>query len=235
MVDSGAAAVANVNVIIKTKFERFNVNVREPIEYLRTLFQEPESKRGYYYNLRKSCAQVDIWLAAAVETFVAMQRQTEPVEQPGRYFYDRVIAMHREGISEEARQLVQQYSDLSYTQLQAVVRHVSSATPTPAGGSSRGPRPRLQGPLAIELRLARDREVRGMSLTDLDDLRREIQTRIEFCAWRTQGYRQVDDTYALLVESSLRRQIWLYRRENWQARLAPLLPPTSAEKHPGGH
>lgn len=233
-VDSESIAGANVNVVIKTKFERFNDNVREPIEYLRAIFGEPESKRGYYYNLRKSCAQREVWLAAAVETFVAMQRQAGPIEQPGRYFYDRVIAMHQAGISDEAHQLVKQYGDLSYAQLQAVVRNPPSSIPAPAGGSARGPRPGPARPKTIELRLARDRHVRGMSQEDLDQLRQELRSCIDYCAWRTQRYLQEDGTYALLVESSLRRQIWLYRRENWQARLATLVPPTRASKQSGG-
>lgn len=230
-VDSEGAAAANVNVIINTKFERFNDNVREPIEFLRAIFQEPEGKRGYYYNLLKSCAQADIWLAAAVETFLAMQRQTDPVEQPGRYFYDRVIAMHREGLSEEARQLVTRYGGLSYAQLQAVVRNTPSSTPAPAGGS----RPRLGRTKPIEPRLARDRQAGGMSHEDLEQVCQEIRSRFEYCAWRIRSYRQEDGTYALLCESPLRRQIWLYRRNNWQARLATLVSPTSAEKSTGGH
>lgn len=233
-VDSEGLDGANVNVIITTKFERFNDNVRETIEYLRSIFGEPESKRGYYYNLRKSCAQREIWLAAAVETFVAMQRQAGPIEQPGRYFYDRVIAMHQAGISDEAHRLVQHYGDLSYAQLQAVVRNPPNSIPAPAGGSARGPRPGPARPNAIELRLARDRHVRGMSQEDLDHLRQEIRSCVDYCAWRTQRYLQEDGTYALLVESSLRRQIWLYHREHWRARLATLVPPTRPEKHPGG-
>jgi hypothetical protein len=235
MVDSEGVAAANVNVIIKTKFERFNDNVREPIEYLRTLFQEPEGKRGYYYNLLKSCAQADIWLIAAVETFVASQRQTDPVRDPGRYFYDRVVAMHREGVSDEARQLVKRYGDLSYAQLQAVVRNVpSSMTFAPAGRSPSGPRPRLGRIKDIVLRLPRDRHVRGMSQEDLAQVRQEIGRVREYCAWRKQNYQQDDGTYALLIESPLRRQIWLYRREHWQDLLATLVPPISTGKPAGG-
>jgi|SRR5579883_837835 len=233
-VDSEGSDGANVSVIIKTKFERFNDNVRETIEYLRSIFGEPENKRGWYYNLRKSCAQREIWLAAAVETFVAMQRQTGPIEQPGRYFYDRVIAMHQAGISDEEHQLVKRYGDLSYAQLQAVVRNPPSSIPAPTGGSARGPRPGPARPKAIELCLARDRHVRGMSQEDLDLLQQEIRSCVDYCAWRTQRYLQEDGTYALLVESSLRRQIWLYHREHWRARLATLVPPTRPEKYPGG-
>lgn len=135
--------------------------------------------------------------------------------------------MHHNGISPAAQELVQRYGEMSYAQLVAALR--APVLSQKANERARGQRPQPAAVEKLELRLERYREISGMSPGDLDQLRREIQARVEFCAWRTQRYHQTDGTYALLVESPLRRQIWLYSRERWRECLVPLIPQRQTE------
>ena len=243
MVDSSSPVNynVNVNVIIKNIFNTFNVNVKPAIEYLRELFQEPESKRGYYYQLHKStCTDPQIWLAAAIETFIAMQRTSDKVSRPGGYFYGRVAAMSTTGIPPTTAQLVQRYAKLSYAQLQEALRqeHEKKATSelprTPSqtpqvthtlSQASQSPRkPRPSGP-KIELHLPRNSQQHGMTIEELNRLREEIRAHKYTDTWYLVGYRQDDDSYALLVENILLQQQWVYTPSQWQQTLIELFPP----------
>ena len=224
MVDSPASESPNVNVIIKTITDQINVNVGQASAYFRERFGEPDGNNGFYHKLQKICARPEIWLAAAIEVFVALQRQDDPLQKPGKYFFSRVCDMHKNGISPAAQDLVQRYGELSYAQLIAALR-----APTPsqqkAGERGQGQRPR-PGKLKVTLCLPRDRQRPGMSREDLKVLLHRIEAQSVLSTWLRRCYQQEDGSCALLMESPLRQQTWLYALEGWQQVLAPLLSPT---------
>lgn len=223
---AGCGEHSHVNVCIKTITEHINVNVGPVSAYLRERFGE--SNHGFYHKLQKICARPEIWLAAALEVFVAMQRPANPPHHPGKYFFSRVCDMHQHGISPIAQDLIARYGDLSYAQLVETL-HASASKP----GQTPRPRPRSAGQAPFELRLERNREICGMPQEDLDALQQAISEQVEWSGWISRRYRQADGSCALLVESSLRRQIWLYSREHWRQRLMTLLPaPQQADLRP---
>jgi hypothetical protein len=209
----------NVNVNIKSVIDQINDNVGATSAYLRERFAE--SNHGYYHKLQKICNRSEVWLAAAIEVFVAMARQ-EPPQNPGRYFFSRVCDIHRNGISPAAQDLVQRYGEMSYAQLVNALHAPVSSQGQKTNGEGRGQRPRLGAAVTLELHLERNREVFGMPLEEVEPLRQAI--RDEFSGWVSKPYRQADGSCALLVESSLRRQIWLYSRLGWRERLMTLIP-----------
>ncbi|HLZ58082.1 MAG TPA: hypothetical protein VKR06_14170 [Ktedonosporobacter sp.] len=205
----------NVNVSLRNILESLNVNVGPVIEYLRTLFGEAPGKRGFYYNLHgKQCQDVEAWLAAAIETIVAISRQVGGVNDPGRYFYKRCIALHREGISPETKSLVQQYGPLTYPQLLEALRSVPKGPSTQhqassAQGKSREP--------VIVLRIPRDKGQPGMSDADLKKLIALIRADEHTRKLKIVPYRQADLSGILLAEDWFGRQRWIYSLEEWQA------------------
>jgi hypothetical protein len=229
LVDSGAETLPNVNVVLKTLLGSLNVNVKAVVNFLIAVFREEPTKRGYYYNLYKTHANPDAWLAATVETLVGLHL-TKTVRFPGKYFYDRCVQLHKT-ISPEATALVEQYGGFTLSQL--LERWHQPSSQEAPGAKPDKPVVRESRRQPLTLRIPRDRKMPGMSKAELKNLLQELHSHPDTSGWRTQPYRQDDDSCALLVENVLQRQRWIYSLRNWQESVASLFPPclTDMESH----
>jgi hypothetical protein len=230
-VDSGAGEASNVNVIISNILDKFNVNVRGAtdlvITYLMSQFGEQRGKLGYWRGLVKVCAEPSVWLAATIETGVAMQRQGDPVRDPGRYFYNRVCAMAKSGVSPETEQLVERYKSLSFPQLRAVLQGSGSAAAKSGTLAQSRRRPKLQ------TKKPHDPARVGMSKAEARELLDALNTlsgreRARGCyGYRLHSFQQQDDSYAVWASGFMDREVWFYEFAGWQEqaeRLATRLP-----------
>jgi hypothetical protein len=122
----------NVNVLsIQETIDLLHVNVKTLIAFLLSAFREEPHKRGYYYNLQKQYARPECWLGAAIETLVGLHL-TKTVKDPGRYFYQRCVALHREAkLPPDTQVLVQCYAHLTYPALLSLL--TARATPADTG------------------------------------------------------------------------------------------------------
>jgi hypothetical protein len=128
----------NVNVLsIQETIDLLHVNVKSLIAFLLSAFREEPHKRGYYYNLQKQYARPECWLGAAIETLVGLHL-TKTVKDPGRYFYQRCVALHREAkLPPDTQVLVQCYAHLTYPALLSLL--TARATPADTGKTSAPP------------------------------------------------------------------------------------------------
>jgi hypothetical protein len=228
MVDSSTEDAPNVNVITNILY-KLNVNVREStrevVECLRTEFGEAENKRGWYYNVLKTCAEPAIWLAATIETVVAMQRQADPVRDPGRYFCSRVRAMHGAGIPPETEQLVTRYGCLSFAQLKAVLQGAGSAKAGGQAAPASKPRPKLQ------TKRPHDPARRGMNRGDAQSLLAALKALSETemangrYGYRLHCFRQEDGSHSIWASGFMDREVWFYECAGWQEQLKHIMVP----------
>jgi len=218
--DSVPEEVSNVNVILHNYIASFlNDNDKSKvIEYLRTIFDEAPSRRGYYHHLYKHYPHPDAWLAAAIETLIAY-RVKKTTTTPGKYFYDLCAIFHQQGIPPEVTHHVQQYSYLPYGELLAVL----ARSPSPGSAAKSGPvRPaKIQRP-AIVARLPRETGRSGMSRADAKRALALLKSDTRTYQLRLTGYRQTDGSCVLLADDGMQhpRQVWIYAFQEAEHRLA---------------
>ncbi len=217
-VDSDAlSTVPNVNVIITSVIDSINVNVSPVAEYLRVIFGEEPRKRGYYHNLYKTHRQTDAWLAATIETLTGLHK-TKTIKNAGKYFYDRCVMLHEQGIPPETSALVQQYGQLTYAQLLEVLQKPPTSLSEASRTSATRPAPHRQ---EIRLHIPRVKAVSGMSRQDLKEVVKLISNTTATYSFLVQAYQQMDGTCALLVDDGMQhsRQTWVYSLQEWKNRV----------------
>lgn len=206
---------SNVNVSIYTIVISLNVNVRLVVEYLRSVFEEAPTKRGYYHNLynTQQCQNAEAWLAAAIETLIGLH-QTKTIREPGKFFIDRCVLLHRSGIPPDTVALVQRYKGLSYPQL---VKALKQSEPTRSSPPAH--RPVLMSvPRGSPMQrcLPRDKMHPGMSRDDFQQVLTLLDGDVSTCDLRVQPYQQADGSCALLVDDGMGHQRWVYALRDWQ-------------------
>ncbi len=222
-VDSNAPF--NVNVSISTLVDSLNVNVSLVVEYLRFIFEEAPAKRGYYHNLynKQQCQNAEVWLAAAIETLIGVH-QTRTIREPGKFFIDRCVLLHRSGIPPDTAALVQRYGALSYPQL---LKALEQSEQIRSSRPAYQPLGRGQAPdgSSLQLRLPRDKAHPGMSREDLRQVVELTRSNAATCSWFTQPYKQANGSCALLVDDGVGHQRWVYSLQDWRTCLARMRTP----------
>jgi hypothetical protein len=205
----------NVNVSIYTIIVSLNVNVSPVVEYLRSIFEEAPTKRGYYHNLynKQQCQNAEAWLAAAIETLIAFH-QTKTIREPGKFFIDRCVLLHRSGIPPDTAAHVQRYGGLSYPQL---LKALKQSEPTRSSPPAHQPA-LMSAPRGspIQRRLPRDKVHPGMSRDDFQQMLALMEGDVRTCDLQVQPYQQADGSCALLVDDGMGHQRWVYSLCDWQ-------------------
>jgi hypothetical protein len=216
--DSKQEESPNVNVILHTLIDSFlNDNDKSKvIEHLRTIFNEPPAKRGYYHNLYKSYKQPEAWLAAAIETLIAYHKKG--TDQPGKYFYDLCVTFHTT-IPQDTLDRARQYGQLTHEQLLATL----ASAPAPTVTNSRPTRLSQSQQPQIVPRFPREKDRNGLTAQEVQQVIALVRSDERMCTVGIARYRQTDGSSALLIDNGKAkypRQVWIYAVKECQARLA---------------
>lgn len=223
---SAHASIPNVNVLLNNIINILNVNVKSVIDFLLKVLDEEPCKRGYYLNLyhKQKCQNPEIWLAALLQTIIA--REKKQVDDAGKYFISRCVALHKDYTS-DAAELVQQYGCLAYPQLLAVLLPLSSGKKEKKGSAADTSQlsyvPQNPARQRLTLLIApRDKQKPGMSKLDYNRAQDLLLNHPITYVFRLKSVRQADGSWVMFVDDTLGHQCWLYSLEECQHHLARL-------------
>ncbi len=224
-VDSVGEQGYNVNVSLQKNLELLNVNVNAASAYLCKILGEHQKKQGYYKHLYSElgCRNIDAWIAALIETLQAVCRQrSDVVKNPGKYFYARCVALHREVVPPQTLQLVQLYAHYSYEQLLEKFQH-GSATKRELPEPSFTAKKDALRPMVNTTTTAMKRQIErpskllpGMTRDAYYMLITQLKAAPNTKHMRTLPYQQDDGSVLLLVEDWVGNQRWIWSLEEWQ-------------------
>lgn len=229
---SGSVLTSNVNVI--TLISNITSNVKLVATFCRQALDEPPSKQRIYLNLFGECEH-DAQAVTAALLFTLAHRRDGTMTKPAAVFIARCRDFHRQGVSEEAAALVQQYGSLSYLQLlDALQKSAAPSTPSRQGTLSPanfphpttpsslpplphwGTIPRLIGVSPSRSGMSRQEALQVVARARGDRRTKMCRIDLEQVAF---------GTYAVLLDNTITavpRQTYFYSLQEWEARTATI-------------
>jgi hypothetical protein len=231
-VDSNASVLtSNVNVI--PLISNITSNVKLVATFCRQALDEPPSKQRIYLNLFSECEH-DAQAVTAALLFTLAHRRDGTMTKPAAVFIARCRDFHRQGVSDEAAALVQQYGSLSYRQLLAALQKPTAAfapsrpgtsppaSPPPVTPASLPPLPQWGTiPRLIEVEHGRSGMSRQEALQVVAHARSDLRTKM--CHVDLEQLTR--DSYAVLLDNTITaipRQTYFYSLREWEARTATI-------------
>ena len=217
---------SNVNVI--TLISNITSNVKLVATFCRQALGEPPSKQRIYQNLFDEC-EYDAQAITAALLFTLVHQRDGTMTKPAAVFIARCRDFHRQGVSEEAAALVQQYGSLSYPQLLAALQKATvlstasrqwtsspASPPHPALPASHPPLPHWGTiPRLIPVDPTRSGMSRQEALQVVGRARADLRTKM--C--HVDLERLADGTYAVLLDNTITaipRQAYFYSLQEWE-------------------
>jgi hypothetical protein len=232
-IDSSTSMLtSNVNVIIL--ISNITSNVKLVATFCRRALDEPPSKQRIYLNLFSECEH-DAQAITAALLFTLAHRRDGTIHNPAAVFIARCRDFHRQGVSEEAAALVQQYGSLSYPQLLAALQKATTPStasrqgssspaspPYPTTPTSLPPLPQWGTiPRLMPVESSRSGMSRQEALQVVARARGDLRTKM--CCVDLE--RLADGTYAVLLDNTITaipRQTYVYSLQEWEARTATI-------------
>jgi hypothetical protein len=227
-VDSEVSILTS-NVNVTTLMSNITSNVKLVATFCRQALGEPVSKQRIYQNLFDECEH-DTQAIAAALLFTLAHRRDGTMTKPAAVFLARCRDFHKQGVSEEAAALVQQYGSLSYPQLLAALQKSAAPSRQRASPPASSPHPTTPASLpplpqwgTIPRLIPVESSRLGMSRQEALQVvaRARGDRRTKMC--RVDLEQLAGGTYAVLLDNTITavpRQTYFYSLREWEARTA---------------